>query len=129
VTVPTSFVNSNKLVSVDVKLQAPMSTLTYQDRTIPLSYYRNGEYLPLILISTPSGNIVAGIRTCEPCGSFSFHIVPGEILQCDACGTQWKLEDFAPVSGGCLTYPPPKLTATVSDNVEVDLSSLAIKAM
>ena len=126
VTVPASFVNSSKLVSVDVKLQTPVNTLDYQGRAIPLAYYKDGEYLPLILLSTPSGKTVAGIRTCEPCGSFSFHIVPGEILQCDTCGTQWKVEDFAPVTGGCLPYPPPKLDATIDFDVEVDLSPLRL---
>ncbi|HLN44973.1 MAG TPA: Fe-S-containing protein [Candidatus Sulfotelmatobacter sp.] len=128
VSVPKSYVNSNKLVFVDLKLQTPTETLPYQGRTVPLSIYKNGGYLPLILISTPSGNIVGGVRTCEPCGSFSFHIVKGTNLKCDACGTEWKLEDFAPVSGGCLTYPPPKLTTTVNgDNIEIDLSALAVQ--
>ena len=128
VTVPEAYVQSNKLVFVDLKLQVPMQTLEYQSRIIPLNIYRNGGYLPLIFISTPSGNTVAGIRTCEPCGSFSFHIVQGTNLQCDACGTEWTLENFTPVSGGCTTYPPPKLTATISeDNVEVNLSTLQVQ--
>ena len=128
VTVPSSYVNSNKLVFVDLKLQTPMQTLEYQGRTVPLNIYRNGEYLPLVFISTPSGNTIAGIRTCEPCGSFSFHIVQGTNLKCDACGTEWTLENFTPVSGGCTTYPPPKLTSTVNDDtVEVDLSTLQIQ--
>ena len=84
--------------------------------------------MPLVIISTPSGNTVAGIRTCEPCGSFSFHIVKGANLKCDVCGAEWTLEDFSPVSGGCATYPPPKLPTTVNgDNVEVDLSALNLQ--
>ena len=75
VTVPLSEVNSSKLMFVDLKLTTPLQTLDYQGRTIPLTIYRDGGYLPLVIISTPSGNTVAGIRTCEPCGSFSFHIV------------------------------------------------------
>ena len=126
VDVPSSFVNSNKLVFVDLKLQTPTDTLTYQSRTIPLSIYKNGEYLPLVIISTPSHNIVAGIRTCEPCGSFSFTIVQGSNLKCDVCGTEWNVETFAGVSGGCQSYPPPKLTATNGDNVEIDLSLLQL---
>ncbi len=128
VSVPVSSVNSSKLVFVDLKLQTPTQVLNYNGRQVPLSYYRNGEYLPLVLISTPSGNTVAGIRTCEPCGSFSFHIVKGTNLKCDICGAEWKLEDFSPASGGCGSYPPPKLSATVSgDNVAVDLSPLKLQ--
>jgi uncharacterized protein len=128
VTIPSSYINSSKLVFVDLKLQTPTETLVYQGRTVPLAYYRNGEYLPLVIISTPSGNTVAGVRTCEPCGSFSFHIVKGTNLQCDACGTEWTLENFAPVSGGCLSYPPPKVTSTTNgDNLEIDLSALQVQ--
>ena len=128
VTIPSSYINSSKLVFVDLKLQTPKETLVYQERTVPLAYYRNGEYLPLVIISTPSGNTVAGVRTCEPCGSFSFHIVKGTNLRCDACGTEWTLEDFAPVSGGCLSYPPPKVTSTTNgDNLEIDLSALQVQ--
>ncbi len=128
VTVPSSYVNSSKLVFVDLKLKTPTETLEYQGRTVPLAYYRNGGYLPLVIISTPSGNTVAGIRTCEPCGSFSFHIVKGTNLKCDTCGAEWRLEDFAPASGGCATYPPPKLPTTVTgDNVDIDLSTLQLQ--
>jgi hypothetical protein len=128
VTIPASFTNSSKLVFVDLKLKTPTETLPYIGRDIPLAYYRNGEYLPLVIISTPSGNTVAGIRTCEPCGSFSFHIVKGANLKCDVCGAEWTLENFTPVSGGCSTYPPPKLTTTTNgDNVEIDLSALNVQ--
>lgn len=128
VTVPLGEVQSSKLMFVDLKLTAPKETLEYQGRTVPLTLYRGGDYLPLVIISTPSGNTVAGIRTCEPCGSFSFHIVKGANLKCDVCGAEWTLENFSPVSGGCATYPPPKLSATVNgDNVEVDLSALGLQ--
>jgi len=128
VSVPLSYVNSSKLVFVDLKLKTPMETLQYQDRTVPLTLYRSGQYLPLVIISTPSGNSVAGIRTCEPCGSFSFHIVKGANLKCDVCGAEWSLEDFSPVSGGCATYPPPKLQTSVNgDSIDVDLSALNLQ--
>lgn len=127
-TVPSSFVKSNKLVFVDLKLQTPTETLQYQGRSIPLSIYKGGNYLPLVIISTPAGNTVAGVRTCEPCGSFSFHIVKSSNLRCDACGTEWTLENFTPVSGGCLSYPPPKLTSTANgDNLDIDLSALQVQ--
>ena len=124
VELPLSFVNDNKLVFADLKLAQQTDTLEYQGRTIPLSLYRGGNYLPLLAISTPSGNVITGIRVCEPCGSFSFHIVQGKNLQCDVCGAEWDVETFAGVSGGCQSYPPPKLSAAISDNVEIDLSAL-----
>jgi hypothetical protein len=128
VILPVSDVNSSKLVFVDLKLKTPLETLQYQDRTVPLTLYRSGQYLPLIIISTPSGNTVAGIRTCEPCGSFSFHIVKGANLKCDVCGAEWSLEDFSPVSGGCATYPPPKLQTSVNgDSIDIDLSALNLQ--
>jgi hypothetical protein len=128
VTVPLSYVNSSKLVFVDLKLETPVETVQYQDRTVPLSLYRSGQYLPLVIISTPSGKTVAGIRTCEPCGSFSFHIAKGTNLKCDVCGAEWSLEDFSPVSGGCANYPPPKLQTSVNgDSISIDLSSLNLQ--
>jgi hypothetical protein len=128
VTIPSSYVNSSKLVFLDLKLKTSAETVLYQGRTVPLSLYRNGGYLPLVIISTPSGNTVAGIRICEPCGSFSFHIVKGANLKCDVCGAEWTLENFTPASGGCGTYPPPKLPVTVNgDNVEIDLSALQLQ--
>lgn len=125
---PLDYVNTNKLVFVDLKLETSTNILTYQDRDIPLRYYRNGEYLPLIIISTPSGNTVAGIRTCEPCGSFSFHIVKGANIKCDSCGAEWTIENFTPVSGGCALYPPPKVPSTIKgDIIEIDLSAVSIQ--
>jgi len=123
---PYSFVKDKKIVFVDVALSSRRSSLEYQGRTIPLNLYKDGNYLPLIALYTPSGNVIAGIRTCEPCGSFSMHIDEGKYLVCDACGTKWDLETFQGVSGGCLDYPPPKLTTSVSENIEINLSPLGI---
>lgn len=126
-TLDSSFVNTSKLVFVDLKLERQTSELTYQGRTIPLASYKNGNYLPLVVISTPQQKVIAGIRVCEPCGSFSFHIVEGKYLQCDSCGTRWDIETLTGVSGGCPGYPPPQLPATIGDNIGIDLSPLQIK--
>lgn len=126
VTVPTDYVKSNKLVFVDLKLTSQTNTLPYNGRTVPLEYYKNGDYLPLLLLYTPSGNIVSAIRTCEPCGSFSFHIVDGSHLKCDVCGAEWNLNDFSPYSGGCSAYAPPKLTTSVGTSVSINLSNLPV---
>ena len=120
VTVPTEVVENNKLVFVDVKLANPTGEFTYLGRNIILSSYRGGEYLPLIFISTPNGNTIGGVRVCEPCSSFSFHIIDRKYLQCDACGTRWNIETLTGVSGGCMGYPPPKLTTGIIDGVVVE---------
>jgi len=124
---PYDFVKERKIVFVDAKLAGQMDELKYQGRTIPLSQYKGGNYLPLIVLYTPSGNVITGIRTCEPCGSFSMHIEEGKYLTCDSCGTKWEIETFRGVSGGCPGYPPPKLTPSISGNIEIDFSPLGIK--
>ena len=124
---PVSVVKSNKLTFMDLKLQIPLDELSYQGRTIPLSLYKGGQYLPLLVISTPSGKTVAGLRVCEPCGSFSFHIVNAKYLDCDACHTKWNIETLTGVSGGCPSYPPPKLPISVASDITIDLSPLDVQ--
>jgi len=128
VAVPKVFVEENRLVFIDVKLEEPTTELVYQGRTIPLSLYGDGEVLPLIIISTPKGKVITGIRVCEPCGSFSFHIVEKRYLQCDACGTRWNIETLQGVSGGCTKYPPPALSASTSDVVQINIASTGLRA-
>ena len=123
---PYSFLKDKKIVFTDIKLSSNMDELQYQGRVIPLSLYRGGEYLPLIALYTPSGKVITGIRTCEPCASFSMHIGEGRYLICDACETKWDIETLTGASGGCQSYPPPELTSSVSDNIEIDLSDLGI---
>lgn len=127
ISLPVDTVKGDKLVFMDVKLDTPQQQLVYKNRVIPLSYYRNGEYLPIIVVYTPDGNIISGIRVCEPCGSFSFHVIEGKYLRCDTCGTQWDIETFSGVSGGCQPYPPPRLPSTIADNVTIDLSAVGLK--
>jgi hypothetical protein len=54
-------------------------------------------------------------------------IVQGKYLDCDSCHTKWDLETLSGETGGCLSYPPPKLTAAVGGNVEIDLLPLGMK--
>jgi hypothetical protein len=126
VSMPIETLKKDKLVFMDIKLDTPQQQMTFKGRVIPLSDYRGGAYLPIVAIYTPQGNLVSGIRVCEPCGSFSFHIVNGK-LDCDRCHTQWDLETLTGVSGGCKLYPPPRLPSTLADNASIDLSSLGFK--
>ncbi len=125
VAIPADYLDEKKLVFLDVKLEQPTEELLYLSRRIPLSLYRGGEYLPLILISTPNGKTLSGIRVCEPCGSFSFHLTDKKYLVCDACGTRWDIETLQGVSGGCQNYPPPRLSVeTVGQEAQISLLDL-----
>jgi hypothetical protein len=126
VSIPIDTMKTNKLVFVDIKLDTPQQELSYKGRTIPLASYRGGAYLPLVMIYTPQGNVLSGVRVCEPCGSFSFHIIGGK-LDCDRCHTQWDLETLKGISGGCQPYPPPQIPTTLGDNVNIDLTTLGLK--
>ena len=119
VTVPDEALENNKLIFVDVKLQDATDEFTYLGRRIILSTYRNAEYLPLVIIKTPKGQTISGVRVCEPCSSFSFHILEGKYLSCDACGTRWDIETLQGISGGCLNYPPPILTTDLANGITI----------
>ena len=123
---PITVIQNNELTFADLALESPTDEITYQGRTIPLNLYKSGKYLPLLIISTPSQKVIAGIRVCEPCGSFSFHIVEGKYLECDACNTKWDIETLTGVGGGCLNYPPPKLPTLVESDISVDISALGV---
>jgi hypothetical protein len=127
VTVPEDFVSENKLVFVDVKLDQLTNEFTYLGRKIILSSYREAEYLPLVIISTPNGKTLSGLRVCEPCSSFSFHLVDGKYLQCDSCGTRWNIETLQGISGGCTNYPPPKLTTGFVNGVVIEAGQTGLE--
>lgn len=126
VIIPEDVLDYNKLVFVDVKLDNKTEEFTYLGRNIILSTYKNSEYLPLIILQTPKGKTVGGIRVCEPCSSFNFHIVDRKYLQCDTCGTRWDIETFKGLSGGCLNYPPPKLSTGLVDGIVVEVGQLGL---
>ena len=90
---------------------------------------RDGKYLPLLIIITPQQNLIAAVRVCEPCHTFTHNIVNG-VLQCDSpCQTKWNLETLTGISGMCKDFPPPKLSASVvGDSIVVDFSQLQVKA-
>ena len=127
--IPADFLEYNKMVFLDLELDEPKAELIYLDRVIPLEWYGDGKHLPVVVISTPKGNTFAGIRVCEPCGSFGFHIVERKYLQCDACGTRWEIEDFSKGVGGCADFPPPLLSVTVGQDIEVNLAETGLQLL
>ncbi|MCK5669743.1 DUF2318 domain-containing protein [Candidatus Bathyarchaeota archaeon] len=126
VTVPEDVVEMNKLTFIDIKLDNRTEIFTYIGREIDLTTYRDAEYLPLIIISTPKGKTISGIRVCEPCLSFSFEMVDGKYLRCDLCGTIWDIETLQGLSGGCMNFPPPKLTTGIMEGVVIEAGSIGL---
>jgi hypothetical protein len=122
VVLPEEALAEDKMLFVDVKLDNVTEEFTYLGRNIILSTYRNAEYLPLIVYESPKGKTISGVRVCEPCSSFSFHIVDKKYLSCDACGTRWNIETLQGVSGGCMNYPPPKLTTGLANGIIIETS-------
>ena len=126
VTVPEDVVEMNTLTFVDIKLDSRTENFTYIGRDIDLTTYRDAEYLPLIIISTPKGKTISGIRVCEPCLSFSFQMIEGKYLRCDLCGTLWDIETLQGISGGCMNYPPPKLTTGKLNGIVIEAGSTGL---
>ena len=126
VTVPEDVVEMNTLTFVDIKLDSRTENFTYIGREIDLTPYRDAEYLPLIIISTPKGKTISGIRVCEPCLSFSFQMIEGKYLRCDLCGTLWDIETLQGISGGCMNYPPPKLTTGKLNGIVIEAGSTGL---
>ena len=126
VTVPEDVVEMNTLTFVDIKLDRRTENFTYIGRDIDLTTYRDAEYLPLIIISTPKGKTISGIRVCEPCLSFSFQMIEGKYLRCDLCGTLWDIETLQGISGGCMNYPPPKLTTGKLNGIVIEAGSTGL---
>lgn len=126
VTVPEEIVDERKLVFVDVKLENTTDAFTYLGRDIVLTSYRGGEYLPIVVIQTPKGKTLSGVRVCEPCNSFSFSIVEGKYLRCALCGTLWHIESLQGASGGCMDFPPPKLTTGLANGVVIETGATGL---
>ena len=91
-----------------------------------LGNYRSGGYLPLVVIYSPEGKVNVGIRVCEPCGSWSFHVISKQ-LDCDSCHTRWDLELLAGKSGGCQSFPPPVITNSLNGlNIDIVITALGL---
>jgi uncharacterized protein len=75
-------------------------------------YKQGSTTTPLLAYVTPSGNLKLATRVCEPCNGYSFR-VEGDHLVCNSCGTRWELETSRGISGGCQTYPPDVLEASI----------------
>jgi len=121
--IPYKLVVEKKLVFFDVKLQTTQLKLR---PPYPMPTYRDGEYLPMLILATPSGRLVSAVRTCEPCGSFLFYTDGEGKLVCNTCKTTWSLETLKVLDDrGCGDFPPYELpTKRIGDDIVIDISIL-----
>jgi len=120
-----NLVVEKKIVFFDVELQNKTAQLKLRPPyTMPK--YRNGEYLPMMILLTPSGRLVGAVRVCEPCASFLYYTDGASKLICDKCRGSWSLETLKVVEDtGCGEFPPYELPTTRSgDNIVIDISTL-----
>jgi len=93
------------------KITIPFDILL-EKRMVRFEYQANGVYVPLLSYVTQSGRVVTAVSMCEPCKSTRFHI-KDKTLVCNACYTEWDLENLKGIKGGCLNYPPDVIPSTI----------------
>jgi uncharacterized membrane protein len=96
------------------KISIPLNVVM-EKRIVRFEYEGNGLKVPLLSYITMSGRVVTAISMCEPCRSTRFHI-KDKTLVCNACYTEWNLENLQGIKGGCLNYPPEVIPNTVEKN-------------
>ncbi|MDI6915656.1 MAG: DUF2318 domain-containing protein [Desulfitobacteriaceae bacterium] len=90
-----------------------------QSKFVWTEYKANGKDVPLTAVVQPNGKVVVAVSYCEPCKGKTFHITGNKIV-CNTCGTEWDLQTFKGISGGCQAYPPDALTYSVEgDNLVI----------
>ncbi len=96
------------------KISIPLD-MVLQKKMVRFEYDRNGTKIPLLSYVTQSGKVVTAISMCEPCRSTRFHI-ESKSLVCNACYTEWDLENLKGIKGGCLNYPPDIIQTKIENN-------------
>jgi uncharacterized membrane protein len=101
------------------KISIPLNVVK-EKKMVRFDYEGNGTIVPLLSYITGSGRVVTAVSMCEPCRSTRFHINDKKLV-CNACGTEWNLETFKGIQGGCLNYPPDVIPSTiVKDLIQID---------
>jgi uncharacterized membrane protein len=101
------------------KISIPLSEVL-EKKMVRFEYQANGVSVPLLSYITQSGRIVTAVSMCEPCRSTRFHI-QGKTLVCNACYTEWDLENLKGIKGGCLNYPPDVIPSKIEkDRIQID---------
>lgn len=93
------------------KISIPLDAVL-EKRIVRFEYEGNGVKIPLLSYITMAGRVVTAISMCEPCRSTRFHIKDRSMV-CNACYTEWNLENLQGIKGGCLNYPPEVIPSTV----------------
>jgi uncharacterized membrane protein len=83
-----------------------------EKKMVRFEYSGKGVNIPLLAYVTQSGRVVTAVSMCEPCKSTRFHI-KDKTLVCNACYTEWDLENLKGIKGGCLNYPPDVIPSTI----------------
>lgn len=101
------------------KISIPLSEVM-EKKMVRFEYSGKGVNIPLLAYVTQSGRVVTAVSMCEPCRSTRFHINDKTIV-CNACYTEWDLENLKGIKGGCLNYPPDVIPSTVEkDRIVID---------
>ncbi len=101
------------------KISIPLSEVM-EKKMVRFEYSGKGVNIPLLAYVTQSGRVVTAVSMCEPCKSTRFHI-KDKTLVCNACYTEWDLENLKGIKGGCLNYPPDVIPSTVEkDRIVID---------
>jgi hypothetical protein len=93
------------------KISIPLSEVM-EKKMVRFEYQANGVSVPLLSYMTQSGRVVTAVSMCEPCKSTRFHI-KDKTLVCNACYTEWDLENLKGIKGGCLNYPPDVIPSSI----------------
>ena len=99
---------------VNGKISIPLDVVM-EKKMVRFEYEGNGIKIPLLSYITQSGRVVTAVSMCEPCRSTRFHI-QDKTLICNACYTEWDLENLKGIKGGCLNYPPDIIPSKVEKN-------------
>ena len=118
--------SGQKIPMVDVvskvengKISIPIQ-IVREKKMVRFEYEGKGGKIPLAAYITPSGRVVTAVSMCEPCRSTRFHINENKMV-CNACYTEWDLENLKGIKGGCLNYPPDVIPNTVEgDHIRID---------
>lgn len=101
------------------KISIPVN-IVKEKKIVYFQYEGNGRIVPLLSYLSPSGRVVTAVSLCEPCRSTRFHIDENKLI-CNACATEWTLEDLKGIQGGCLDYPPDIIPNRINgDQIQVD---------
>jgi uncharacterized membrane protein len=104
------------------KISIPLD-IVKEKKMVRFEYQGNG--VPLLAYITQSGRVVTAVSMCEPCRSTRFHI-QDRTLVCNACSTEWNLENLKGFRGGCLNYPPDIISSTIEKGlIQIDEKVIA----